>query len=186
MAFMTLASFSSTAATAASCAATTPPEFSGLYPGLIGVILGGTIAITKDILINHLKAKSDLVYLSIMVGTKLDHYAQRCHAIAVDDGAPNDPWHRHPDENRTPQTIFPDFNPLDLKVEWETLPAQLLYDILNIPREASRIKASINLEYKICDNPPYHRDFFGTEENYGATWVCMSVKFMTDCVHMQA
>lgn len=131
--------------------------------GISGVILGGLITTMKDVLLNRSKNKADKTYLSILVGAHLDRYINGCYRMALDDGQSHDFWDRYSQEERTPQVTAPEFNPLDLDVEWKLLPPLLMHDILGIPHEAERVEASIaSIAYvAMTDEDDHeHRDFF--------------------------
>lgn len=128
--------------------------------GISGVILGGLITTMKDVLLNRSKNKADKTYLSILVGAHLDRYINGCYLMALDDGQSHDFWDRYSQEERTPQVTAPEFNPLDLDVEWKLLPPLLMHDILGIPHEAERLEVSIAHVAMTDEDDHEHRDFF--------------------------
>jgi hypothetical protein len=114
------------------------------------VIVGAAVAITVVLLTQGLIALKELVakkqndkressYLAIVVVSNLDRFANGCLSVAYDDGTA----YGQPagEDGRLEVTVTPpEFQPLDIKVEWKALPRDLTYQILQIPDKREQIQ----------------------------------------------
>ncbi len=54
--------------------------------GIVGVLLGATLAILKDFLFHRQKTKKDYEYLCIRVACDLERFSHKCVNVVQDDG----------------------------------------------------------------------------------------------------
>lgn len=119
----------------------------GGFFSLLGVVIGASLALGKDWLMQHKKDRRDLVYLAAQVATKLERFTTDCYRVAVDDGE-DDPHGL----TRT-STVTPRLEVQGMAVEWRVLPSDLLLNILDLPYQIELADESIEMEFE-HDNPP--------------------------------
>jgi hypothetical protein len=103
-------------------------------------LLGNSFAADKEWLIDRSRRRKDTAYLAIIVVSHLDRLANGCLHVSHDDGtAYGQPAGRNGEENVT-TTKEPEFQPLDLDVEWKVLPQDLMYSILRFPDQQVQIE----------------------------------------------
>jgi len=106
--------------------------------GLAGVGIGAYLTHLREQHNAKIKDERDGSYLAILVSSHLDRFANGCWDCALDDGTecgqPAGGDGRYQTTVATPQ-----FNPLEIDVEWRVLPKDLMYDILQIPDKRERI-----------------------------------------------
>lgn len=124
---------------------------------LIGVVLGVFLNAIKEWWFLKGKNKKELEYLAIRICCYLDAFVYECAGIVADDGLCN--GNLDQEGLRSIQTVTPNFNPLTIEVEWKTLPAKLMYEVLSFPSliEASNRKISWTFE---CAPPPSYEEGF--------------------------
>ena len=120
--------------------------------GLVGVVLGALLAVAREWWFQNLKNKKDAEYLSILVSCDLERYAARCAEVVGDDGL----CEGRPDENgcRSIQVETPKFEPHVFSVEWKSLPAHLMYEILDLPYMAELANKSVLAAFEYEAVPP--------------------------------
>ncbi len=126
--------------------------------GISGVLLGNGFSALKEWLIHRSKRQKDTAYLAIIVVSHLDRFANGCSNVAYDDGTE---CGRPAGGEEYAATIKPpEFQPLDIEVEWKALPQDLMYAILRLPdqQEQIRIKLAGIAEYD--DDYPEHTEYF--------------------------
>lgn len=119
--------------------------------GLLGVIVGGLIAVLKELHFKKMKDEKDAKYLSALVSFELERYASLCADVVGDNGL----CQGQPDErgySRT-QVNLPKFEPLLIKGEWTTLPTDLMFEILDLPQKAEAADNKIDGVFE-NDSPP--------------------------------
>jgi hypothetical protein len=129
------------ASAAASGAVSYAPAIITATAGLLGVLLGGVLTTLKDVFLDWRQSRREAQYLAILVSNKLGLYANTCLAVARDDGYEDGPWGNFPE--RSAQVKLPEFNPLDMDVEWKSLPPDLLSDIFDIPWKADNVSVQV-------------------------------------------
>lgn len=133
------------------------PAYISGAAGILGALLGTSIVWIKEVLIAGKKTKKDATYLAVIVGSHLERYANTCLAVAYDDGY---------DEGQPARgdgicgivVDAPTIQPLDLEVEWRSIDAKLMYDILRIPDRQEQIHRL--LRSGGYDDPPEHTAYF--------------------------
>ncbi|HEY8084510.1 MAG TPA: hypothetical protein VIE69_02775 [Methylophilaceae bacterium] len=125
--------------------------------GLIGVALGSLLSIFKDWLFQRTKNRKDAEYLSIRVSCTLEEYVARCAEVVADDGL----YHGQPDENgySYTQVLPPRFEPESLTVEWKSLPANLMYEILDFPYKAEVASQYVASAFENAIPPDFDEGF---------------------------
>lgn len=128
--------------------------------GLLGVLLGAVLSVTKDWWFQRLNRKRDVSYLAVQVVGLLDRYVFACAAVVSEVGQ------GQRDENGfvLPQVRLPNFDPESLRVEWRALPVDLLYAILDLPYQAEVADQSIEGVWQYSATPPDFENIF--EERY--------------------
>ncbi|CAB3758700.1 hypothetical protein [Paraburkholderia humisilvae] len=128
--------------------------------GISGVLLGNAFVAIKELLISHSKRRKDTAYLAIIVVSHLDRFANGCLHVAYDDGtAYGQPAGRDGEES-VPTAKLPEFQPLDIDVEWKALPRDLMYSIMRLPDESEQIQNRLAGIEEFDDDYPDHTEFF--------------------------
>jgi hypothetical protein len=120
--------------------------------GLVGVLLGGFLTIGREWWFLRRKNRKDAEYLSVQVSCALERYVSQCAEVVSDDGLCDG----QPDEHgyRRIQIPSPTFSPESLNVEWKSLPASLLYEVLDFPHRADRASRVISNVFEYAALPP--------------------------------
>lgn len=120
--------------------------------GLVGVVLGAVLTVAKEWWFQRNRNRKDAEYLSIQVSCALEQYAAHCAKVVADDGLcygqPNEDGY-----NRI-QVSPPTFEPESLKVEWKSLPANLMYEILDFPYKAEVAEQRVDSAFEFAAIPP--------------------------------
>lgn len=134
------------------------PSLLSAVSGLAGVWLGGHLTSKRELQRDKAKSEKETVYLAVLVSAHLDRLADECAAVAYDDGMQEG---RLPDDqgSREPLEPLPKFQPLELDVEWKSLPAELMYGILNLQHKIEQIDLYVR-QIGHNDFPPDFSDFF--------------------------
>ncbi|MBK6865528.1 MAG: hypothetical protein IPG91_19455 [Ideonella sp.] len=125
--------------------------------GLIGVLLGSGLATLKEWWFSRRIDKRDARYLAVLVVGQLDRYVFACSEVVTDDGLCQ--GQRDEQGYRRSQVKPPRFNPEALTVEWRSIPADLMYDILDLPYKAEVAGHIIEGASENAD-PPDFEDYF--------------------------
>ncbi|WP_321965238.1 hypothetical protein [Paraburkholderia sp. J7] len=127
--------------------------------GISGVLLGGAITALKEWLIHRSRRKTETAYLAAIVVSHLDRFANACLHVALDDGTA---YGQPAGENgeHEPTVTAPDFQPLDIDVEWKVLPQDLMYAILRVPDQREQIQNRIAGIAEFVATPPDHSEYF--------------------------
>ena len=120
--------------------------------GLIGVVVGAMLTLAKEWWFHRQKTLKEREYLAIVVSCALDTYAHHCADVVGDDGL----YHGQTDEHgyHHVQTDTPKFEPEKLNVEWKSLPAELLHEILGFPAQANYAQNKVDGAFDYCATPP--------------------------------
>jgi len=143
------------------------PSLISTASGLGGVFLGAKLTSTREAKRETDKAQMDARYLAILVSAHLERFAYNCLVASQDDGtifgqpAGKDGTHKA----TSPR---PTFDPLSLSVEWKSLPADLMYEILNLPYRTEVLSVRI-AEVWEDDFPPDYPEFFWARQHGYAT-----------------
>lgn len=135
--------------------------------GLIGVALGALLTVAREWWFQSRKSRKDAEYLSVLVSCELERYVAGCAEVVGDDGLSEG----RPDENGfcTIQVEAPKFEPLALGVEWKSLPADLMYEILDFPYKAEVASRSVSGAFEYAATPPDFEEGFEERQLQYAT-----------------
>ncbi len=106
--------------------------------GIGGVLLGNSFLTIKEVAVSHFKRKKDAEYLAIIVVSHLNRFATGCLSVAYDDGT-EEGRPAGGDGDYRPTTVPPTLDPLEIKVEWKSLPRDLMYSVLRIPDKQEQL-----------------------------------------------
>jgi hypothetical protein len=129
---------------------------SGLF-GLGGVIVGAAITVAKDFWQQHRKDKKDAAFLVIQVSTALEKFSAHCASVAADDGTSEGP--PGDGEYHSIQVEDPKLDFDSLKVEWKSLPSNLMGEVLSLPYRLEIILHEISNAFEFADPPDYIEGF---------------------------
>ncbi|WP_175833917.1 hypothetical protein [Burkholderia cenocepacia] len=130
--------------------------------GISGVLLGNSFVAVKEWLTNRSKRRKDTAYLAIIVVSHLDRFANGCLHVALDDGTEYGRPAGRNEEEYAPTTTPPEFQPLDIDVEWKVLPQDLMYAILRLPDEKEKVQNTLASIAEYDDDYPGHTEYFWT------------------------
>lgn len=125
--------------------------------GLIGVIVGALATLGREWLFQFLRNKKEREHLCVVVVCALDALVLQCANVVSDDGTHG--GQPAADGNHYTQVATPEFETGALKVEWKSLPAKLMYQVLDIPGRICRANASIDAA-ELNASPPYFEEVF--------------------------
>lgn len=131
--------------------------------GLVGVWLGGRLTWQREAQRETERIVKEASYLAILVVAHLDRLATACLYVAYDDGT---------EEGRPAGTggchattvSTPNFDPLEIDVNWKALPQKLMYDILGLAYRIEQLNRELAQEW--LDDPPEYTEFFWARQ-YG-------------------
>lgn len=133
--------------------------------GLIGVALGFLLTVIKDWWIQRSKNKKNYEYLCINVTCMLDRFISKCSDVVGDDGL----CHGQPDKDGIShiQVSTPNFKPESLDVEWNSLPANIMYEILNFPSHIETANSVIDSTFEhVATHPDFSEGFEERQYQY--------------------
>lgn len=125
---------------------------------LIGVVLGVLLNTVKEWWFQLRKSRKDLEYLTIRVACLLDTFVNSCADVVADEGLSY--GQPGPDGCRSIQVEVPTFNPLAIDVEWKSLPADLMYEVLNFPNLIENANHKISGAFEYLALPPDYEEGF--------------------------
>lgn len=133
--------------------------------GLAGVWLGGRLTWKREEARERERNMKEASYLAILVVAHLDRLATACLHVALDDGT---------EEGRpagsggcwalTVRT--PVFDPLAFDVNWKSLPADLMYEILGMPFRIEQLENHVAGTWEFDDPPEYSEFFWARQGGY--------------------
>ncbi len=126
--------------------------------GLAGVVLGAVLTTFKDLWISHIGRKKKAEYLAILVSCICDRFVDGCVLIVGDVGT----FHGQTNEEgyHEIQVPYPDFNIHNLEVDWQSLPSELMYEILSFPNLIEESKHRIDGAFTYEAGPPDYAEGF--------------------------
>lgn len=126
--------------------------------GLLGVVLGVILTVLKEWWLQSRKNKKEAEYLAIQIISMLDRFTSACESVVGDDGL----CHGQTDSDGyyKIQVAAPTFDPSALQVEWKSLPASLMYEILTFPNEIEVADQHISAKFEYSAYPPEYADGF--------------------------
>jgi hypothetical protein len=138
------------------------------YIGLLGVFVGAFLTLIKDWSFERRSRRKNAEFLSIHSVCMLDHFVSACVVVVQDDGL--DCGQYDSDNCRSPQVTLPNFKPQSVEVEWKSLPAPLMYEILSFPNEIEESNAQIDAVYEYKAGPPDYEEFFDERSTNTPFW----------------
>lgn len=134
--------------------------------GLGGVGLGGWLTSRREERLEHNRLQREAYYLAALVAAHLDRFANGCLPVAYDDGTQeglpaggNGEYHR--------STVSPpEFEPLELDVDWKVLPPTLMAEILQLPFRVEQLEHNLTGIWEFDDGPEYVEFFWARQERY--------------------
>ena len=125
---------------------------------LLGVVLTVFLNALKELWFQKGKNKKDLEYLTIRISSLLDIFVSSCADVVADDGL----CFGQADERgcRSIQVKTPNFDPLEIDVEWKSLPRSLMYEILSFPNLILEANHRIAGEFEYSSSPPDYEEGF--------------------------
>jgi len=135
--------------------------------GFIGVAFGFFLTTIKDWWIERSKNQKKREYLCINVTCMLDRFISRCSDVVDDDGL----CQGQPDKDDYSriQISTPNFKPESLEVEWKSLPANMMYEILNFPLHIETANSVIDSTFDQVATPPNFSEGFEERQYQYAT-----------------
>jgi len=135
--------------------------------GLVGVFLGAVLTVAREWWFQSRKTRKDAEYLSIQVSCELERYVAMCAEVVGDDGLCDG----LPDEDgcHSIQVQAPEFDPMSLNVEWKSLPANLMYEILDFPYKTEVANQAIAAAFEYEAGPPDYWEGFEERQLQYAT-----------------
>ena len=121
--------------------------------GLVGVALGAVLTLVREWWLQSRKNRKDAEYLSVLVSCALESYAGRCAEVVADDGLSKGQPDEHGYSQR--QVEEPTFAPQALEVEWKSLPALLMYKVLDFPNRAEQVAQSVSAAFEHATPPDF-------------------------------
>jgi hypothetical protein len=140
--------------------------------GLLGVLLGAVLTVAKEWWFQRRKEQKEADYLAIQVVCQLERYVGGCAAVVADDGFTEG----RPDDHGygTIQVATPKFEPELLKVEWRSLPTTLLYDVLDLPRQAESASQYVDHAFEYATLPDRDEGFEERQFRYATLGIAAS------------
>lgn len=128
--------------------------------GISGVLLGNSFVAIKEWLVGRSKRGKDAAYLAILVVSHLERFANGCLHVALDDGTEEGRPAGRNGEELQPTTRPPDFQPLDIQVDWKVLSNELMYEILRLPDQREQIQNRLGGIAEYENDYPFHTEYF--------------------------
>lgn len=134
---------------------------------LIGIVLGVLLNAAKEWWFQKRMNKKELEYLAIHMSCLLDSFVNGCADVVADDGL----CCGQPDQDgcRSIQTKTPNFDPLSVEVEWKTLPAEIMYEVLSFPNQIEAANHKISGAFEYAAFPPDYDEGFEERQLQYAT-----------------
>jgi hypothetical protein len=129
----------------------------GLVGVIIGAILTAALTVLREIWFQRRKDAKDREYLAIQVSGQLERYGAGCVEVVRDYGRYQ--GQRNAQGECEVQAEEPKFEPELLKVEWKSLPVDLMYEILDFPIRAEEAKRHSDSASEHAF-PPDYEDWF--------------------------
>ncbi|CAH1387843.1 hypothetical protein [Candidatus Nitrotoga sp. M5] len=125
---------------------------------LVGVVIGVILNTVKEWWFQRRKSRKDLEYLTIRIACFLDTFVNACADVVADDGLS----YGQPgtDGCRSIQVEAPNFDPLTFDVEWKSLSAKLMYEVLNFPNLIKTSNHLIAGAFEFAASPPDYEEGF--------------------------
>jgi len=143
------------------------------YIGLVGVAVGGFIAIAKDLFASLFKQRKNAEYLAIQIVCILDEFVDKCYEIVLDDGTcQGQPAGRHYydkdhyDEFYMPQVDMPKSIEFPTDVDWKSIDHKIMYRILMLPSSIRSTNQTIYSSSEYSFDPDNEPVFEARQDGY--------------------
>lgn len=126
--------------------------------GLIGVIVGSLLTVAKEWWFSARRTKKEAEFLAIQLVCGFERYAATCAEVVADDGlceGQANEYGYHEIQVKAPKFESESFN-----VEWKSLPAILMYEILNFPYQAELASKEVSEVFQYVATPPEFSEGF--------------------------
>lgn len=126
--------------------------------GLVGVALGSGLTQMREYRAQRKRETKDAAYLVVLVAGALDRFSAGCVRVVGDAGL----YRGQPDERgwRVVQVDAPTFQAELFAVDWKSLPATLMYSILDLPYRIEMARERIHNVGEYEAMPPDFEEFF--------------------------
>jgi hypothetical protein len=121
---------------------------------LIGVLIGGSISIFKDWLMDNVAKKRKAKYLAVRVSIKLDALLDALINVQYDNGLDEGRWPDSGEREIHYKNISFDLG--DLDVSWQSITPDLAYSILNVTSTLKDAWLLISAAYETDGNSAFH------------------------------
>jgi len=129
------------------------------FIAVIGVFLGALLTVVRELFNDHRLKKKKAEYAAVRVSFILEQFISGCVAVVGDDG---DMYGRDEQGCLQLQTTKPEVEFLSLEVEWQSLPFETMYQILNFPSLVNEANGKIESVFEHVAFPPDYDE--GIEE----------------------
>lgn len=151
------------------------------YVGLLGVLVGAGITWLKELVTRAQERRRDAAHLAAVVSALLDSFAEDCSAAAYDDGT----YRGQLDEDgcRSAQVPDPTISYGPISVQWRSISAELLHEILEFPNVVKSKFLVLDNTHEI-DGPPYDDYFADRQYEYaklGVDALSIASKLRDEC-----
>ncbi|GGA85888.1 hypothetical protein GCM10011369_29910 [Neiella marina] len=126
--------------------------------GLLGVFVGAILAVMKDWWFHRARQKEERAYLAIQISCLLERFVSGCLDVVNDDGLFQ--GQRDSQGCLSVQVSAPQFEPLQIDVNWKCLPASLMYSVLRFPSKVDDANAYISAVWEFAASPPDYDELF--------------------------
>jgi len=124
-----------------------------LIIGISGVFLGSILTLLREYINEHRSREREARYLAVRVTCMLERLISDCHHVAWDYGLPDqDGYHQA-------KTNLPNLNFDSLDGNWQSLPFELMYELLDFPSDIESAKEFIDATYEHATEPDYPEVF---------------------------
>lgn len=125
-----------------------------IVTGFGGVILGALLTLAREFWSEHRSRNKRASYLAIRVVGILERFIEGCTAVVSD--------HCYEDERGCirPTKSCPNIEFESLDVDWESLPFDLMYEIINFPSHVEAADGVIDSVVEYVAGPPDYKEFF--------------------------
>lgn len=141
--------------------------------GLIGVLVGASIAWFQSYYTNRRTELKNAKYLAIRVVCILDKFTEDCADVVKDDGLQF--GQRTADGCLQPQIMVPEIPVFPDDLDWKSIDHELMYEILSFPSDVAAGNKIIDFTKNIS-GPPDYEDWFDERKFHYAEFGIASLK----------
>lgn len=136
-----------------------------LAAGFAGVRYAGHLADKRELKKEERQRGRDAVHLALVLTPALEVFATDCLMVAHDTGI--DPHDPNPEDlRRTIQVESPSFTPESFKVEWRSIPAPLMSEILEVQNSLHHMLRDLSAVAEFDDDPDRESFFKRRQAGY--------------------